>query len=62
MLSLLSRAALSSDEAIMRLLLARARRLPDVDLATPLGFCYNQCVFRLLADEASRRLKALGLG
>ena len=42
MLSLLSRAALSSDEAIMRLLLARARRLPDVDLATPFGFCYNQ--------------------
>ena len=60
--SLLSRAALSGDEAIMRLLLAHARQLPDVDIATPLRFSSNQRVFRLLADESSRRLKALGFG
>ena len=60
--SLLSRAALSGDEAIMRLLLAHARQLPGVDLATPLRFCSNQRMFRLLADEASYRLKALGFG
>ena len=60
--SLLSRAAISGDEATVRLLLARARHLPDVDLATPLSFCSNQRVFRLLADEASRHLKALGFG
>ena len=53
---LLSLAAHSGDEAIMRLLLACARHLPDVDLAAPLRLSYNQRVFSLLADEASRGL------
>lgn len=46
----------------MRLLVDWTRHLPDVYLATSLTFCFIQHVFRLLAKEASHRLKALGLG
>ena len=60
--ALLTRAALSGDEDVMCLLLARARNIPDVDVATPLKHCANERIFRLLADEGSRRLKGLGLG
>ena len=60
--SLITRAALSGNEDIMRLLLAQARDLSNVDVTTVLKYCRKERIFRLLADECSRPLKALGNG
>lgn len=55
--SLLLWAALSGDDDTMRLVLARSRHVPGIEFSTPHRHCSNERVFRLLADEASRRLK-----